>query len=81
MIFVYYLLRKQQLDEKKDIAFTNIVDRFNNTVEIYLKDSIESRVKMAMELAKFTDTNKELRGVLEKMCIYNMKLVNTNKKV
>lgn len=65
--FIWYLVKRDKGDRE-------MVDSFNKIITTHIQDS--TRV-----MQEFTDTNKELKDVIQKLYVQNWKLTKTKSKL
>lgn len=74
LMFVWYLIKRDKRDGE-------MVDKFNKTIEGHLERGLKVQAELATRLQEFKDANRELKDVIEKMYIQNLKLVKAKNKI
>ena len=74
LMFVWYLIKRDKRDGE-------MVDKFNKTIEGHLERGLKVQAELATRLQEFKDANRELKDVIEKMYIQNLKLVKSKNKI
>lgn len=74
LMFVVYLIKRDKRDSE-------MMGRFNTTVNGYLKDANKAQSTLAVKIHEFGQTNKELKDALEKIYIHNKSIVDENKRL
>lgn len=66
-------------------SFIALIDstqaKFNKTIQVHLRDAVRATRENAKSLQEFSDTNKNLREILEKVYIQNKVLYDENQKL
>lgn len=74
LMFVVYLLKRDKRDSE-------MMGRFNATVNSYLKDANKTQANLAVKINEFNETNKELKDALEKIYLHNKTIVDENRRL
>lgn len=73
VIFVWYLTQHGKQDQK-------MVEDFNDTIKVHMTEANRIQIELGKRLQEFSDSNKELRVVVQKLYEQNYKLVKTHGK-
>ena len=71
-MFVTYLVKR----DKKD---AEMINSFNRTINVHLKDTNKSTEKLTKQIQEFSDTNREYKEALAKIYDWNRQLVKERK--